>query len=99
MYYKSDTFPLCVYRDVKDSACPQVRMRQKVHESPNSSLDRAARRRSNLIDYVSKPSVSVPPPEIAIPQARLRQHKPSRGQSHKHTHTHTPDQLTYNISL
>ncbi|MCJ8743885.1 hypothetical protein PDJAM_G00099510 [Pangasius djambal] len=66
-------------RDVKDSACPQVRMRQKASESPNSSLDRAARRRSNLIDYVSKPNVSISPPETAIPQARLRQRTPSRG--------------------
>ncbi|XP_053470882.1 connector enhancer of kinase suppressor of ras 3 [Ictalurus furcatus] len=66
-------------RDMKDAACPQVRMRQKAPESPNSSLDRASRRRSNLIDYVSKPNVSISPPEIVIPQARLRQRTPSRG--------------------
>ncbi|KAK3516341.1 hypothetical protein QTP70_009394 [Hemibagrus guttatus] len=67
-------------RDVnRDAACPQVRMRQKAPESPNSSLDRAARRRSNLIDYVSKPNVCISPPEPAIPQARLRQRTASRG--------------------
>ncbi|XP_060771723.1 CNK3/IPCEF1 fusion protein-like [Neoarius graeffei] len=66
-------------RDMKDGACPQVRMRQKAPESPNSSLDRAERRRSNLIDYVSKPNISISPPEITIPQARLRQRKPSKG--------------------
>ncbi|KAG7316421.1 hypothetical protein KOW79_019962 [Hemibagrus wyckioides] len=66
-------------RDVKDGACPQVRMRQKAPESPNSSLDRAARRRSNLIDYVSKPNVCISPPEPVIPQAQLRQRTPSRG--------------------
>ncbi|KAF4071007.1 hypothetical protein AMELA_G00280010 [Ameiurus melas] len=66
-------------RDVKDAACPQVRMRQKAPESPNSSLDRASRRCSNLIDYVSKPNVSISPPEIVIPQARLRQRTSSRG--------------------
>ncbi|KAF5894163.1 connector enhancer of kinase suppressor of ras 3-like, partial [Clarias magur] len=66
-------------REVKDGACPQVRMRQKAPDSPNSSLDRASRRRSNLIDYISKPNVSVAPPEPAIPQARLRQRTASRG--------------------
>ncbi|XP_046692590.1 connector enhancer of kinase suppressor of ras 3 isoform X1 [Silurus meridionalis] len=66
-------------RDVKNGAYPQVKMRHKAPESPNSSLDRAAKRCSNVIDYVSKPSVSICPPEIAIPQTRLRQRAPSRG--------------------
>ncbi|XP_047657914.1 connector enhancer of kinase suppressor of ras 3 [Tachysurus fulvidraco] len=66
-------------RDVKDGTRSQVRMRQKAPDSPNSSLDRAARRRSNLIDYISKPNVCMSPPEPAIPQARLRQRTPSRG--------------------
>ncbi|KAK1796126.1 hypothetical protein P4O66_009214 [Electrophorus voltai] len=66
-------------RDVKSNTCTGVKMRRKNSESPNSSLDRAARRRSNLIDYTSKPSISISPPQVPVPQARLRQRTPSRG--------------------
>ncbi|XP_066532910.1 connector enhancer of kinase suppressor of ras 3 [Hoplias malabaricus] len=67
-------------RDVKSSACSSVKMRQKAPESPNSSLDRAGKRHSNLPDCSSKqPTTSTSPPEIVIPQARLRQRTPSRG--------------------
>ncbi|XP_072542926.1 connector enhancer of kinase suppressor of ras 3 [Salminus brasiliensis] len=67
-------------RDVKPSACSGVKMRSKGPESPNSSLDRAGRRRSNLSDYITnQPAIAVPPPEAIIPQARLRQRMPSRG--------------------
>ncbi|KAL7888526.1 hypothetical protein AOLI_G00035000 [Acnodon oligacanthus] len=67
-------------RDVKSSACSGVKMRPKGPESPNSSLDRAGRRRSNLTDYtINQPSISISPTEVIIPQARLRQRTPSRG--------------------
>ncbi|XP_062857965.1 connector enhancer of kinase suppressor of ras 3-like [Trichomycterus rosablanca] len=67
-------------RDGAHTAHSGVRMRQKIHESPNSSVDRASRRRSNLIDYISKPNISIsPPPESAVPQARLRQRPSTRG--------------------
>ncbi|XP_051954565.1 connector enhancer of kinase suppressor of ras 3 [Xyrauchen texanus] len=64
-------------RDEETSECTGVKIRPKGSESPNSSMDLASRRRSNIADYNSKPSVS--PPEIVVPQARLRQRTPSRG--------------------
>ncbi|KAK9956255.1 hypothetical protein ABG768_014000 [Culter alburnus] len=64
-------------RDAETSECAGVKMRPKGSESPNSSLDLASRRRSNISDYNSKPSVN--PAEVVIPQARLRQRTPSRG--------------------
>ncbi|KAF4099219.1 hypothetical protein G5714_019345 [Onychostoma macrolepis] len=64
-------------RDAETSEYAGVKMRPKGSESPNSSLDLASRRRSNISDNNSKPSVN--PAEVAIPQARLRQRTPSRG--------------------
>uniref|UniRef100_A0A671L1B9 Cnksr family member 3 n=1 Tax=Sinocyclocheilus anshuiensis TaxID=1608454 RepID=A0A671L1B9_9TELE len=64
-------------RDAEMSEYAGVKMRPKGSESPNSSLDLASRRRSNISDYNSKPSVN--PAEFAVPQARLRQRTPSRG--------------------
>ncbi|XP_048064031.1 connector enhancer of kinase suppressor of ras 3-like [Megalobrama amblycephala] len=64
-------------RDAETSERAGVKMKPKGSESPNSSLDLASRRRSNISDYNSKPSVS--PAEVVIPQARLRQRTPSRG--------------------
>uniref|UniRef100_A0A673JGX6 Cnksr family member 3 n=1 Tax=Sinocyclocheilus rhinocerous TaxID=307959 RepID=A0A673JGX6_9TELE len=64
-------------RDAETSEYAGVKMRPKGSESPNSSLDLASRRRSNISDYNSKPSVN--PAEFAVPQARLRQRTPSRG--------------------
>ncbi|XP_076872227.1 connector enhancer of kinase suppressor of ras 3-like [Brachyhypopomus gauderio] len=66
-------------RGEKSKTSTVVKMRVKNSESPNSSLDRAARRRSNLTDYASRPGISVCPPEVPVPQARLRQRTPSRG--------------------
>ncbi|KAL0163932.1 hypothetical protein M9458_039685, partial [Cirrhinus mrigala] len=62
--------------DAETSEYAGVKMRTKGSESPNSSLDIASRRRSNISDYNSKPSVN--PTEVAVPQARLRQRTPSR---------------------
>ncbi|XP_073708833.1 connector enhancer of kinase suppressor of ras 3-like [Garra rufa] len=64
-------------RDAETREYASVKMRPKGSESPNSSLDLASRRRSNISDYNSKPSIN--PPEVAVPQARLRQRTPSRG--------------------
>ncbi|XP_059354017.1 connector enhancer of kinase suppressor of ras 3 [Carassius carassius] len=64
-------------RDADTSEHTGVKMRPKGSESPNSSLDLASRRRSNISDYNSK--VSINPPEVGVPQARLRQRTPSRG--------------------
>lgn len=64
-------------RDEETSEYAVVKMRPKRPESPNSSLDLASRRRSNIADCDSKFNIS--PPEIVIPQARLRQRNPSRG--------------------
>ncbi|XP_052441693.1 connector enhancer of kinase suppressor of ras 3 [Carassius gibelio] len=64
-------------RGAETSEYAAVKMRPKGSESPNSSLDLASRRRSNISDFNSKPSVN--PAEIAAPKARLRQRTPSRG--------------------
>uniref|UniRef100_A0A9J8CMX5 Cnksr family member 3 n=1 Tax=Cyprinus carpio carpio TaxID=630221 RepID=A0A9J8CMX5_CYPCA len=64
-------------RDAETSEHAGVKMRPKGSESPNSSLDLASRRRSNISDYNSK--LSINPPEVGVPQARLRQRNPSRG--------------------
>ncbi|KTG42422.1 hypothetical protein cypCar_00007623, partial [Cyprinus carpio] len=64
-------------RDAETREYAAVKMRPKGSESPNSSLDLASRRRSNISDYNSKPSVN--PAEVAAPKARLRQRTPSRG--------------------
>ncbi|XP_052390585.1 connector enhancer of kinase suppressor of ras 3 [Carassius gibelio] len=64
-------------RDAETSEHTGVKMRPKGSESPNSSLDLASRRRSNISDYNSK--VSINPPEVGVPQARMRQRTPSRG--------------------
>ncbi|XP_043075449.1 connector enhancer of kinase suppressor of ras 3-like [Puntigrus tetrazona] len=63
-------------RKAETSEYAGVKMRPKGSESPNSSLDLASRRRSNISDYNSKPSVK---PAEVVPQARLRQRTPSRG--------------------
>ncbi|XP_067273059.1 interactor protein for cytohesin exchange factors 1 [Pseudorasbora parva] len=64
-------------RNAETSECASVKMRPKGSESPNSSLDIASKRRSNVSDYTSKSSAI--PAEVVIPQARLRQRTPSRG--------------------
>ncbi|XP_057208184.1 connector enhancer of kinase suppressor of ras 3-like [Triplophysa rosa] len=62
-------------RDEETCEYAVVKMRPKRPESPNSSLDLAYRRRSNIADS----KFNMNPPETVVLQARLRQRNPSRG--------------------
>lgn len=67
------------HREVRTDTLSSVSKRPKGSESPNSYLDKESRRRCTIADYDKKSSGC--PIEANVIQPKMREHKPSRGQS------------------
>lgn len=73
------SFIPCSHREVRTDTLSSISKRPKGSESPNSYLDKESRRRCTIADY-DKMSGGCPI-EANVIQPKMREHKPSRGQS------------------